>query len=257
MRPRPDAHRRGSRPAAAHAGRARRRPRRGAARDRRDRADVPLGAPLPRRGGALRSRRLLPGRGRRRSCDRATSCATSRFRSTMRARRSPPSRRKASGSTATSDDELYVAAETPESKRYAVFQRLPVHVVGPLLDWLAEQPTKLVTIGDPEKLDALEVRLRARFDGPALHREVAPLLPGDRGPRRDQGRRDGVRRAAARLHRGRDDRVRRRGERRGAPRMGRPCCRGRERPSARPGRRRRGLPLGRGRGSRAEDREPF
>jgi Cof subfamily protein (haloacid dehalogenase superfamily) len=61
-------------------------------------------------------------------------------------------------------DELYVAEESPESKRYAVFQKLPIHVVGPLLDWLSEPPTKLVTIGDPEKLDALEIRLRATLD---------------------------------------------------------------------------------------------
>jgi Cof subfamily protein (haloacid dehalogenase superfamily) len=60
-------------------------------------------------------------------------------------------------------DELYVSEETPESKRYAVFQRLPIHTVGPLLEWLAEPPTKLVTIGDPEALDELEIRLRERF----------------------------------------------------------------------------------------------
>ena len=54
-------------------------------------------------------------------------------------------------------------AETPEARRYAEFQHLPIHVVGPLLDWLDRPPTKLVTIGDPEELDALEVRLRARF----------------------------------------------------------------------------------------------
>jgi Cof subfamily protein (haloacid dehalogenase superfamily) len=62
-------------------------------------------------------------------------------------------------------DELYVADETPEALRYAEFQRLPIHPVGPLLDWLSEPPTKLVTIGDPDALDALEARLKARLDG--------------------------------------------------------------------------------------------
>ena len=62
-------------------------------------------------------------------------------------------------------DELYVARETAESEAYASFQHLPVHAVGPLLDWLDRPPTKLVSVGEPELLDALEVRLKAHFDG--------------------------------------------------------------------------------------------
>ncbi len=63
------------------------------------------------------------------------------------------------------DDELYVAAATPEARRYAEFQHIPLHVVGPLLDWLEAPPTKLVTIGEPRLLDQLEERMKARFDG--------------------------------------------------------------------------------------------
>jgi Cof subfamily protein (haloacid dehalogenase superfamily) len=62
-------------------------------------------------------------------------------------------------------DELYVASPTPEARRYAEFQHIPIHTVGPLLEWLSEPPTKLVTIGDPLVLDGLEARLKARFDG--------------------------------------------------------------------------------------------
>jgi Cof subfamily protein (haloacid dehalogenase superfamily) len=62
-------------------------------------------------------------------------------------------------------DELFVARETPESARYAAFQQLPVHPVGDLVGWLSEPPTKLVTIGEPEQLDDLEARMKARFDG--------------------------------------------------------------------------------------------
>jgi Cof subfamily protein (haloacid dehalogenase superfamily) len=61
------------------------------------------------------------------------------------------------------DDELHVASETPEARRYAEFQHIPIHVVGPLLGWLDRPPTKLVTIGDPDELDGLEARLRKRF----------------------------------------------------------------------------------------------
>jgi hypothetical protein len=72
------------------------------------------------------------------------------------------------------DDELYVADATPEARRYAEFQHIPIHVVGPLLDWLAAPPTKLVTIGDPEALDELERRLKARFGGRLF---IAKSLP--------------------------------------------------------------------------------
>jgi Cof subfamily protein (haloacid dehalogenase superfamily) len=63
------------------------------------------------------------------------------------------------------DDELYVARHTPESRRYASFQNLTVHAVGDLLGWLEKPATKLVAVGEPEVLDRLEERLKARFDG--------------------------------------------------------------------------------------------
>ncbi len=63
------------------------------------------------------------------------------------------------------DDDLYVAEVTPEARRYADFQQIPIEPVGPLLKWLARAPTKLVVIGDPGELDGLAERLRARFGG--------------------------------------------------------------------------------------------
>jgi Cof subfamily protein (haloacid dehalogenase superfamily) len=63
------------------------------------------------------------------------------------------------------DDELYVARETAESETYARFQNLAVHPVGDLLGWLDRPPTKLVSVGDPLQLDALETRMKAHFDG--------------------------------------------------------------------------------------------
>jgi Cof subfamily protein (haloacid dehalogenase superfamily) len=62
-------------------------------------------------------------------------------------------------------DELYVARVTPASERYANFQEIAIHPVGDLDRFLAEPPTKLVCIGDPDELDALGERLRARFAG--------------------------------------------------------------------------------------------
>ncbi len=63
------------------------------------------------------------------------------------------------------DDELYVAEATPEAHAYADFQRLTIHTVGDLVAWLSEPPTKIVSVGDPDALDGLERRLKARFDG--------------------------------------------------------------------------------------------
>jgi Cof subfamily protein (haloacid dehalogenase superfamily) len=72
------------------------------------------------------------------------------------------------------DDELYVAEHTEESRAYAGFQDIEVHAVGPLLDWLAEPPTKLVVVGDPMRLDRLEIEMKDRF-GPRMF--ISKSLP--------------------------------------------------------------------------------
>jgi Cof subfamily protein (haloacid dehalogenase superfamily) len=63
------------------------------------------------------------------------------------------------------DDELYVAEMRPEAHAYAGWQGIDIHPVGDLVAWLDRPPTKLVTVGEPEALDGLEERLKARFDG--------------------------------------------------------------------------------------------
>jgi hypothetical protein len=63
------------------------------------------------------------------------------------------------------DDELYVAAVTPEARAYADFQELAIHAVGDLAAWLDRPPTKLVSVGEPHALDGLEERMKRRFDG--------------------------------------------------------------------------------------------
>ena len=63
------------------------------------------------------------------------------------------------------DDLLYVAEVTPEARSYADFQGLEIHAVGPLHEWLHADPTKLVAVGDPDALDALEAELKPRFAG--------------------------------------------------------------------------------------------
>jgi Cof subfamily protein (haloacid dehalogenase superfamily) len=74
------------------------------------------------------------------------------------------------------DDELYVAEVTPEARAYADFQRLPIHAVGALAHWLDRPPTKLVVVGDPHELDALELRLKSRFDGRLYVSKSLPYL---------------------------------------------------------------------------------
>jgi Cof subfamily protein (haloacid dehalogenase superfamily) len=63
------------------------------------------------------------------------------------------------------DDELYVAEITAGARRYADFQHIELHVVGNLLDWLEQPPTKLVVIDDSDVLDGLKEQMVARFDG--------------------------------------------------------------------------------------------
>jgi Cof subfamily protein (haloacid dehalogenase superfamily) len=72
------------------------------------------------------------------------------------------------------DDELYVAGDTEAARAYAQLNRIEFHVVGSLLDWLAAPPTKLVCVGEPAVLDALEPRMKARF-GERAH--IAKSLP--------------------------------------------------------------------------------
>jgi Cof subfamily protein (haloacid dehalogenase superfamily) len=63
------------------------------------------------------------------------------------------------------DDLLYVAEVTAEARAYADFQGLEIHEVGPLHEWLHDDPTKLVAVGDPAALDVLEAELKPRFRG--------------------------------------------------------------------------------------------
>jgi len=63
------------------------------------------------------------------------------------------------------DDQLYVAEVTPEARAYADFQGLEIHAVGPLHEWLRNDPTKVVAVGDPQALDELEDVLKPRFAG--------------------------------------------------------------------------------------------
>jgi Cof subfamily protein (haloacid dehalogenase superfamily) len=60
-------------------------------------------------------------------------------------------------------DELYVSRVTPGSRAYADFQQIPIHSVGDVKEWLPEPPTKIVCVGDPDALDRLGERMRARF----------------------------------------------------------------------------------------------
>ncbi|HKB94083.1 MAG TPA: HAD family hydrolase [Gaiellaceae bacterium] len=74
------------------------------------------------------------------------------------------------------DDLLYVAEVTPEARRYADFQHLEIHAVGPLAAWLSAPPTKLVAVGDEHALDELEAELKPRFAGRAFISKSLPYF---------------------------------------------------------------------------------
>jgi hypothetical protein len=62
------------------------------------------------------------------------------------------------------DDELYVSTVTEDARNYAEFQRLTIHEVGDVLEWLSAPPTKLVLVGDPQALEGVEIRAKSAFE---------------------------------------------------------------------------------------------
>ena len=74
------------------------------------------------------------------------------------------------------DDQLYVAEENDYTRRYSVFQRLPVIEVGDLLAWLDRAPTKLVAVAEPPVLAEIRPRLAARLDGRAFLTTSLPFM---------------------------------------------------------------------------------
>ena len=62
-------------------------------------------------------------------------------------------------------DSLYVAKVTPEALSYSTFQGLDLQEVGPLHEWLHDDPTKLIAVGDPDALDEFEDLVKPRFTG--------------------------------------------------------------------------------------------
>jgi Cof subfamily protein (haloacid dehalogenase superfamily) len=81
------------------------------------------------------------------------------------------------------DDTLYVEELNEEAITYARHARLEAHAVGNLLEWLDRPTTKIVVVGEPEELDGLRDRLRARFNGRAFIAKSLPIflelaLPG-------------------------------------------------------------------------------
>ena len=73
-------------------------------------------------------------------------------------------------------DQLFVAAQTDYSRRYASYQSLEVTEVGDLVTWLTEPPTKLVAVGEPDTLTELRSSLGAHFDGELFVTTSLPWL---------------------------------------------------------------------------------
>ncbi|MDX6532542.1 MAG: hypothetical protein QOJ13_456 [Gaiellales bacterium] len=72
------------------------------------------------------------------------------------------------------DDELYVDELNLYALEYARHAKLEAHAVGDVVAWLEEPTTKLVVVGEPERLDTLEAELKATYDGRLF---IAKSLP--------------------------------------------------------------------------------
>ena len=184
------------------------------------------------------------------------SCATSRSRSSSRARRSPPSRTRASTLNCYVDDELYVAEMTPEAERYATSSTSRIHAVGDLARLAGGAADEARRHRRPRRARRARGADEGPLRRPPLHLQVAAVLPRVREPEVTKAL--GLDFLAERLgfSRERDGRVRRRRERRRAARLGRLRRRRRERRRPRARDRRLRLPVGRGGGRRAGARGP-
>jgi Cof subfamily protein (haloacid dehalogenase superfamily) len=72
------------------------------------------------------------------------------------------------------DDQLYVWEENAATLRYSQVAGVPMHIVGPLADWIELPTTKIVTVGTPATMDALRDDLQPLFSSRAF---VAKSLP--------------------------------------------------------------------------------
>lgn len=61
------------------------------------------------------------------------------------------------------NDELYIEEKSPELQRYAEVCGVPYHVVPNLVDAMKTEPSKVLVIGDAEKLDNLYAKMRGDF----------------------------------------------------------------------------------------------
>ncbi|ABO51558.1 Cof-like hydrolase [Desulforamulus reducens MI-1] len=66
------------------------------------------------------------------------------------------------------DDTLYVEKITPEAEVYQRISGITAHPVGNLLDFLQEDPTKVLMVGGIEELDRLGEEMRCQY-GTSLH----------------------------------------------------------------------------------------
>ena len=85
------------------------------------------------------------------------------------------------------DDELCVEKPTPEARTYAEHARLQMHVVGDFDTWLTQPTTKIVVVGDPEPLDGLNERLRARYGDRLFIAKSLPIFLEVASPRVSKG----------------------------------------------------------------------
>ena len=171
----------------AHAARSRRARARRRPRDRRHRPDVPLGAPVRLEAGIDDPVVCYQGAV---VADPVTGEFLRHVPIPLRGAREVIDAVVAAGFHLNCyvDDELYVAEVTPEARAYADFQHLEIHAVGDLRAWLEGGRRSSSPSATPPRSTArggAEAALRR----PAVHLEVAAVLPRVRASGREQGRR--------------------------------------------------------------------
>ena len=183
-------------------------------RDRRHRADVPVGAAATcTRPGSTSpsSATRAPSSPSRRA---AASCCTSRSRSSSRSEAIAAVEEAGFGLNCYVDDELYVAEVTEWARAYADFQNLRSHAVGDLLGWLDRAADEARRRRRPGRARRAPGRsCRSASAAGSTSRSRCRTSSSSRSPDVSKGSGLDVPRGPARVHGRADGRVRRRRER--------------------------------------------
>ncbi len=74
------------------------------------------------------------------------------------------------------NDELYMEKDTPEARKYAASNKVPIHFVEDLQGAIKAEPLKMLVIAEEPRIDTLAEKLRREFNGLGFVKSRADYL---------------------------------------------------------------------------------